>query len=80
MQQHGSLEFYRKNVEVLRQMLESHRTGCVIECGMGSLSGAAQKALYEYCETNPVIYITRESHVSSHSMPTATQSLTMSRE
>ncbi|KAI9050528.1 hypothetical protein LZ554_005689 [Drepanopeziza brunnea f. sp. 'monogermtubi'] len=61
MQQHGSLEFYRKNVEVLKRMLDNHRTGCVIECGMGSLSGAAQKALYEYCKTNPVIYVTRES-------------------
>lgn len=61
MQQYGSLEFYKKNVEVLKQMLENHRSGCVIECGMGSLSGAAQKALYEYSKTNPVIYVTRES-------------------
>ncbi|PBP28474.1 hypothetical protein BUE80_DR000509 [Diplocarpon rosae] len=61
MQQHGTLEFYRKNVEVLKRMLDNHRSGCVIECGMGSLSGASQKALHEYCNTNPVIYVTRES-------------------
>ncbi|KAG4429989.1 hypothetical protein IFR05_014526 [Cadophora sp. M221] len=61
MQQYGSLEFYKKNVEVLKRMLDNHRSGCVIECGMGSLSGAAQKALYEYSKTNPVIYVTRES-------------------
>ncbi|OWP00064.1 quinate pathway repressor protein QutR [Marssonina coronariae] len=61
MQQHGSLEFYQKNVEVLKRMLDNHRSGCVIECGMGSLPGASQKALYEYCKTNPVIYVTRES-------------------
>ena len=61
MQQYGSLEFYKKNVEVLKRMLDNHRSGCIIECGMGSLSGAAQKALYEYSKTNPVIYVTRES-------------------
>lgn len=42
-------------------MLEENRTGCVIECGMGSLSAAAQKVLYHYCNSNPVIYVTRES-------------------
>jgi shikimate kinase len=61
LQQYGAQDFYRKNVEVLRRMLDENRTGCVIECGMGSLSLSAQKALYEYTKTNPVIYITRES-------------------
>ncbi|KAH7317739.1 quinate pathway repressor protein-like protein QutR [Rhexocercosporidium sp. MPI-PUGE-AT-0058] len=61
MQQYGSLEFYKKNIEILKRMLDNHRSGCVIECGMGSLSGAAQKALYEYSKTNPVIYVTREA-------------------
>jgi hypothetical protein len=42
-------------------MLEENRTGCVIECGMGSLSIPAQKVLYQYCNSNPVIYVTRES-------------------
>lgn len=61
LQQHGSQEFYRKNVEVLGRMLDENRTGCIVECGMGSLSIPAQKALYEFTKTNPVIYITRES-------------------
>src|ERR1700760_2242153 len=33
LQQYGSQDFYRKNVEVLRRMLDDNRTGCVIECG-----------------------------------------------
>jgi len=61
LQRHGSQEFYKRNVEVLRRMLDQNRTGCVIECGMGSLSLPAQRTLYEYTKTNPVVYITRES-------------------
>lgn len=61
LHQYGSQDFYRKNVEVLRRMLDENRTGCVIECGMGSLSQPAQRTLHEYCKTNPVIYITRSS-------------------
>jgi 3-dehydroquinate dehydratase type I len=57
----GNQEFYRRNVEVLKQMLDEHRSGCMIECGMGSLSHQAQKVLREYSKTNPVIYVTRES-------------------
>jgi 3-dehydroquinate dehydratase type I len=63
LQQHGHQEFYKRNVEVLRQMLDRNRTGCIIECGMGSLARDAQKALYDYSKTNPVIYITRESEI-----------------
>ncbi|KAE9370784.1 hypothetical protein N431DRAFT_546541 [Stipitochalara longipes BDJ] len=62
LRQYGNQEFYRKNVEVLKQMLDKHRTGCIIECGMGSLSYPAQKALAEYSKTHPVIYITRGNH------------------
>lgn len=58
---YGNREFYRRNVEVLKQMLDEHRSGCMIECGMGSLSHQAQKALREYSKTNPVIYVTRGS-------------------
>lgn len=42
-------------------MLDENKAGCVIECGMGSLSAPAQKVLYEFCKTNPVVYVTRES-------------------
>ncbi|KAG9238014.1 quinate pathway repressor protein-like protein QutR [Amylocarpus encephaloides] len=62
LRQHGNREFHRKNVEVLKQMLDRHRSGCVIECGMGSLSNQAQRALREFSKTNPVIYVTRASH------------------
>lgn len=57
---HGRELFARQNVEVFRQMLDSNRTGCVIECGMSSLSSEAQDALREYSETHPVVYIHRE--------------------
>lgn len=63
LRQNGPQEFYKRNVEVLRLMLDKNRTGCIIECGMGSLARDAQSALYEYSKTNPVIYITRESEI-----------------
>ena len=61
LRKYGNQEFYRRNVEVLRQMLERNRTGCVIECGMGSLASEAQKTLCEYSKLNPIIYVLRES-------------------
>jgi len=61
LQQYGNQEFYKKNVEVQKHMLNQHRSGCIIECGMGSLAYPIQKALYEYSKTNPVIYVIRES-------------------
>jgi hypothetical protein len=42
-------------------MLENNRSGCIIECGMGSLSPQGQQALRDYAKTNPVIYVTRDS-------------------
>lgn len=61
LRKYGNQEFYRRNVEILRQMLDKNRTGCIIECGMGSLASEAQKAIYEYSKLNPVIYVFRES-------------------
>ncbi|KAL3420109.1 Quinate repressor protein [Phlyctema vagabunda] len=61
LRQYGTQEFYRRNVEVLRQMLDRNRNGCIIECGMASLAKEAQKALFEFSKSNPVIYITRNS-------------------
>ncbi|KAG0646802.1 Quinate repressor [Hyphodiscus hymeniophilus] len=61
LQRHGKREFYERSVEVLREMLDKHRSGCIIECGMGSLAKEAQRALFEYSKTNPVIYVTRGS-------------------
>ena len=61
LRQYGNQSFYKRNIEVLRQMLDENRMGCIIECGMGSLSAQGQRTLHEYSKTNPVVYITRES-------------------
>ncbi|KAH8590088.1 type I 3-dehydroquinase-domain-containing protein [Bisporella sp. PMI_857] len=61
LRQYGGPAFYRRNIEVLRQMLDRNRTGCIIECGMASLATEAQRAIQDYSRTNPVIYVTRES-------------------
>ena len=61
IRQYGNHEFYSRNVEVLKQMLDKHTSGCIIECGMASLAKEAQRALYSYSKTNPVIYIIRNS-------------------
>ncbi|KAJ8060738.1 hypothetical protein OCU04_011042 [Sclerotinia nivalis] len=61
VQQNGTREFHKRNVDVARQMLYANRTGCIIECGMASLATEVQKTLREYAKTNPVIYILRNS-------------------
>lgn len=61
LRKYGNEEFCRQNIDVLKQMLERNRTGCIIECGMGSLASEAQKTIFEYSKSNPVIYILRES-------------------
>lgn len=60
--QNGYEVFQKRNIEVLRQMILSNPTGCIIECGMASLAKQAQRALYAYSKTNPVVYVIRESH------------------
>ncbi|KAK4644415.1 hypothetical protein QC761_304580 [Podospora bellae-mahoneyi] len=57
---HGREAFARQDTEVFKRMLDSNRTGCIIECGMSSLTGEAQDALRQYSSTNPVVYIHRE--------------------
>ncbi|RFU33657.1 hypothetical protein B7463_g2709, partial [Scytalidium lignicola] len=59
LRQYGNKEFYQRSVEVLKQMLDNNRRGCIIECGMGSLAKEAQEALAEFSQQYPVIYITR---------------------
>lgn len=61
VQKHGREAFHKRNIDVARQMLYENRTGCIIECGMGSLATEVQKTLREYTNTNPVIYIIRNS-------------------
>ena len=57
---HGSEEFHKQDVEVLLRMLDDNKHGCVIDCGLGSLTKALQDHLRAYCQTNPVIYVQRD--------------------
>ncbi|KAL2015504.1 hypothetical protein VTK56DRAFT_5359 [Thermocarpiscus australiensis] len=62
---HGREVFVRQNMHVFKRMLDDNRTGCIIECGMSSLSDEAQDALRDYSRTHPVVYIHREKeHIS----------------
>nr|KMM64185.1 quinate repressor [Coccidioides posadasii RMSCC 3488] len=60
LQKAGRREFHRKDVEVLKLMLDNHRTKCVIECGLGSLTQSFQQYLQQYARTNPVVYLLRD--------------------
>lgn len=57
---HGSEEFHKQDVEVSLRMLDDNRHGCVIDCGLGSLTRALQEHLRGYCQTNLVIYVQRD--------------------
>jgi 3-dehydroquinate dehydratase type I len=61
LSKYGNKEFCRRNVDVLQKMLENNRTGCIIECGMGSLARGAQESLRKYSREHPVIYVLRNS-------------------
>lgn len=61
LSRNGKDEFNRRNDEVIKRMLDEHRHKCIIECGMSSFSDAARDALRQFSDTNPVIYIHRES-------------------
>lgn len=60
LRQHDRDAFSRKNADVFKQMLNTNRRGCVIVCGMTSLSDEAQSLLGQYTATNPVVYVHRE--------------------
>jgi 3-dehydroquinate dehydratase type I len=60
LKQNGSQEFQRRDVEVLKMMLDKHRTGCVMECGLGSLTRPVQEHLRRYARTNPVVHLLRD--------------------
>jgi shikimate 5-dehydrogenase/shikimate kinase len=68
---HGREHFARQSIDVFKRMLDSNRTGCIIECGMSSLSDEAQDALREYSQTHPVVYIHREKEQISRLMDAA---------
>ncbi|KAL6234306.1 hypothetical protein BDW75DRAFT_212648 [Aspergillus navahoensis] len=60
LKQYGSQEFQQRDIEVLKMMLDNHRSRCVIECGLGSLTRPVQEYLRRYSLTNPVVYIARD--------------------
>lgn len=60
LKRHGSQEFQRRGVEVLKMMLDNHRTGCVVECGLGSLTRPVQDHLRRLVATNPVVHLVRD--------------------
>ncbi|KAL4983603.1 type I 3-dehydroquinase-domain-containing protein [Aspergillus falconensis] len=60
LKQYGSQEFQQRDIEVLKLMLDNHRSRCVIECGLGSLTRPVQEYLRRYSLTNPVVYIARD--------------------
>jgi shikimate 5-dehydrogenase/shikimate kinase len=57
----GVAAFERKSAVVFRKMLAKYQAHYIIECGISSITDEAQEALREYCATNPVIYIHRET-------------------
>ncbi|KAJ5740061.1 hypothetical protein N7533_012845 [Penicillium manginii] len=60
LKQYGSQEFQRRDIEVLKLMLDNHKTGCVIECGLGSLTRPVQDHLRLYSQTHPVVHLVRD--------------------
>lgn len=56
----GKEAFAHQNADVFKRMLDTNRTGCIIECGMSSLAPEAQDALRDYSRLHPVVYIHRE--------------------
>ncbi|KAL4802622.1 type I 3-dehydroquinase-domain-containing protein [Aspergillus unguis] len=60
LKRYGSQEFQQRDIEVLKMMLDNHRSRCVIECGLGSLTRPIQEHLRRYCTTNPVVYVARD--------------------
>ena len=60
LQRFGDQTFENRNIEVLKIMLDNHRTGCVIEIGLGSFTRTIQEHLRQYAVMNPVIYLLRD--------------------
>ncbi|KAJ5957892.1 hypothetical protein N7501_012171 [Penicillium viridicatum] len=60
LKRYGSQEFQRRDIEVLKMMLDNHRTGCVMECGLASLTRPVQDHLRRYARSNPVVHLLRD--------------------
>ncbi|KAK4948194.1 hypothetical protein LTR10_013249 [Elasticomyces elasticus] len=57
---HGSEQFHRQDVKTSKRMLEDNKYGCVIDCGLGSLTSSLQDHLRQYSLTNPVVFVLRD--------------------
>ncbi|KAH8432522.1 repressor protein [Aspergillus melleus] len=60
LKRYGSQEFQHRDIEVLKMMLDNHRSHCVIECGLASLTRPVQEYLRQFSATNPVVYLVRD--------------------
>jgi shikimate kinase len=58
--EHGAVNYQQRSIEVLKTVLYSNQTNCVIVCGLVSLSKEGQTLLSEYGRTHPVIHILRD--------------------
>lgn len=80
LKQHGSQEFQRRGIEVLKMMLDNHRSGCVVECGLGSLTRPIQDHLRLYARTNPVVQLVRDIDSIQQLLGLGEQSVRLLRE
>ncbi|ORY65512.1 uncharacterized protein BCR38DRAFT_432988 [Pseudomassariella vexata] len=60
IENYGRQAFIDQLALVSAQVLQSNRSNCVIECGMGTLSREIQELLLQLSQTNPVIYVHRD--------------------
>jgi 3-dehydroquinate dehydratase type I len=58
---HGSNEYRRQEVEILRSILQEHPKGAVIVCGSASVEGAGQELVRDFSTSHPVIFILRDA-------------------
>ncbi|KAJ5086273.1 hypothetical protein NUU61_007580 [Penicillium alfredii] len=80
LQRYGSQEFQRRDIEVLTMMLDNHRSRCVIECGLGSLTRPVQDHLRRYATTNPVVHLVRDINYIQQLLGLDNQSIRLLRE
>ncbi|KAJ5179025.1 hypothetical protein N7492_002235, partial [Penicillium capsulatum] len=80
LKQHGSQEFQRRGIEILRMMLDNHQSGCVVECGLGSLTRPIQDHLRQYTLTNPVVHLVRDIDSIQKLLGLGEQSVRLLRE
>ncbi|CAI6299666.1 unnamed protein product [Periconia digitata] len=58
---HGSDEYRRQEVELLRSILTQHPKRAVIICGSGSVEGSGQELVRNFATSHPVIFILRDA-------------------